>query len=85
VPDHSNLATVIGSVGVAFLLVAFLLNLAKLLAQDSWPYLALNVVGAALAALSSYLIGFMPFVVLEGTWTLVTAIAIIRKAARSNG
>ena len=77
--DHSSVATAIGSVGVAMLLVAFLLNLAKLLAQDSWPYLGLNVVGAALAAYSSYLISFLPFVVLEGTWTLVTAIAIGRK------
>jgi hypothetical protein len=80
-----NLATVIGSVGVALLLIAFLLNLAKQLGQDSWLYLALNVVGAALAAYSSYLISFVPFVVLEGTWTLVSAIAIMRKAARSNG
>ena len=84
-PDHSNLATVIGSAGVALLLIAFLLNLAKRLGQDSWPYLVLNVVGAALAAYSSYLISFIPFVVLEGTWTLVTAVAIMRKAARSNG
>ena len=65
--------------GVALLLAAFLLNLAKLLAQDSWPYLVLNVVGAGLAAYSSYLISFLPFVVLEGTWTLVTAAAMARK------
>ena len=32
------------------LLVAFLLNLAKFLSQDSWLYLGLNVLGAALAA-----------------------------------
>ena len=83
--DHSSAATLIGSVGVAMLLVAFLLNLAKLLAQDSWPYLGLNVVGAALAAYSSYLISFVPFVVLEGTWTLVTAIAIGRKLGAQRG
>jgi glucose-6-phosphate-specific signal transduction histidine kinase len=83
--DHSSVATVIGSVGVAILLVAFLLNLARLLAQDSWPYLGLNVVGAALAAYSSYLISFLPFVVLEGTWTLVTAIAIGRKLSAQRG
>jgi hypothetical protein len=73
------MATIIGSIGVALLLMAFLLNLAKVLAQDSWPYLGLNVVGAGLAAYSSYLIGFMPFVVLEGTWTMVTAVAVARK------
>jgi hypothetical protein len=83
--DQSSAATIIGSVGVAILLVAFLLNLARLLAQDSWPYLGLNVVGAALAAYSSYLISFLPFVVLEGTWTLVTAIAIGRKLSAQRG
>ena len=77
--DHPSVATIIGSIGVAILLVAFLLNLAKWLTQDSWAYLGLNVIGAALAAYSSYLISFVPFVVLEGTWTVVTAIAMARK------
>jgi hypothetical protein len=77
--DHSSFATVIGSAGVTLLLVAFFLNLTKRLSQDSWPYLGCNVVGAGLAAYSSYLISFFPFVVLEGTWTVVTAIAAVRK------
>ena len=77
--DHSSFATIVGSLGVAILLVAFLLNLGKVVTQDSWPYLGMSVVGAALAAYSSYLISFVPFVVLEGTWTVVTAIAMTRK------
>jgi threonine/homoserine/homoserine lactone efflux protein len=79
--DHSSIATAVGSLGVAILLIAFLLNLLTLLKQDSWLYLGLNIAGAALAAYSSYLISFLPFVVLEGTWTFVTAIAIVRKAS----
>jgi hypothetical protein len=78
--DHGD-ATLIGSIGVGLLLVAFLLNLIKLLKSDGWAYLGLNVVGAGLACYSSYLITFMPFVVLEGTWTLVTAVAMARKVA----
>jgi hypothetical protein len=39
----------------------------------------LNLVGAALACLSSYLIDFMPFVLLEGTWSAVAAIALARR------
>ena len=65
--------------GVALLLVAFLLNLAKVLRSDAWPYLGLNVVGAGLACYSSYLIQFMPFVVLEGAWTTVALVGILRK------
>jgi len=78
----SSYATLIGSVGVTLLLVAFLLNLVKVLSSDGWPYLGLNAAGAGLACYSSYLISFMPFVVLEGTWTVVTLIAIGRKALR---
>ena len=73
-------ATVIGFIGVAMLLLAFLLNLFKMLRSESYPYLLLNLVGAALACYSSYLIRFMPFVVLEGTWAVVSGIAVLRKA-----
>jgi hypothetical protein len=72
------MANVIGAVGVAFLLVAFVLNLLKVLRADGYSYSALNLVGAALACYSSYLIDFMPFVVLEGVWTAAAAFALGR-------
>ncbi|HKS94782.1 MAG TPA: hypothetical protein VJV74_01485 [Terriglobia bacterium] len=68
----------IGSLGVALLLAAFLLNLVKLLRADGRIYMSLNLVGAALACYSSYLIGFMPFVVLEGVWAMAALVAITR-------
>lgn len=71
--------TMIGSLGVALLLLAFLLNLVRVLSTESYPYTALNLAGAALAGFASYLIGFMPFVVLEGTWAIVAAIALVRR------
>ena len=52
----------IGFVGVTLLLVAFFLNLFRLLKADSVPYLALNLVGASLACASPYLSHFLPFV-----------------------
>jgi len=73
-------ATLIGSVGVALLLVSFLLNLVKMMRAEGWSYLALNFIGAALACYSSYLIRFMPFVVLEGTWAVVALMALARKS-----
>lgn len=75
---HDGLATWIGSVGVALLLVAFLLNLLKLLRADKPLYMGLNLAGAGLACYASYLIGFRPFVVLEGVWALVALIAMAR-------
>ena len=47
---------------------------------DSYAYAFLNLIGAALACYSSYLIDFMPFVVLEGAWALVAAGALLKKA-----
>lgn len=77
---HDTAATLIGFAGVALLLLAFLLNLVGRMRADGYAYPALNCVGAALAGYSSYLIDFMPFVLLEGVWTLVAAAAIARKA-----
>ncbi|HYC44165.1 MAG TPA: hypothetical protein VED01_01655 [Burkholderiales bacterium] len=74
------MATLIGSVGVALLLLAFVLNLLKLMRADGYPYVALNFAGAALACYSSWLIDFMPFVVLEGVWALAAGGALVRKA-----
>jgi hypothetical protein len=71
-------ATLIGSAGVAILLVAFLLNLFKRLRAETVAYAALNAIGAGLACYSSYLIGFVPFVVLEGTWAVVSSVAVVR-------
>ena len=76
----TDIATLIGSVGVALLLLAFLLNLVRRLPAESWLYLGLNAVGAALACYASYLIQFMPFVVLEGTWAVVALLGVARKA-----
>ena len=72
-----NWGDLIGSFGVTLLLVAFLLNLRGKLSQDSLTYILLNLVGAGLATLASSLIKFIPFVVLEGTWTLVSLFALI--------
>ena len=76
-----TLADVVGSIGVTLLLAAFVLNAFGRLRSDSRWYGALNVVGAGLAAVASALIGYAPFVVLEGTWCLVALVRIIRPPA----
>lgn len=67
-----------GTIGVSLLLVAFALNLQKKLKSDSAIYLLLNIVGAGLAGLSSYLINFWPFVVLETVWMVSSLIILIK-------
>lgn len=68
---------IIGSAGVALLLVAFFLSLFGFLPQGSRRYASMNLVGAGLSCYASWLIDFVPFVVLEGTWALVTAAALV--------
>jgi len=74
------MANLIGTIGVALLLAAFLLNLLRRMSADGYAYSALNLVGACLACWSSYLIDFLPFVVLEGVWTIAAAYALGRRA-----
>lgn len=67
-----------GTIGVSILLLAFGLNLANKLTAGSRTYLLMNTIGAALAGVSSYLISFWPFVVLEGVWTISSLIMYLR-------
>jgi hypothetical protein len=78
-------STIIGFLGVGLLLVAFFLNLFRYLRTDSLAYLSLNLVGAIVAWWSSWLIDFMPFVLLEGTWAIVAAVALGRRLLGPDG
>jgi len=69
---------VIGSFGVALLLIAFFMNSFGMLASDSRGYQAMNAVGAAVSCFASYLIGFAPFVVLEAVWCAAAVAAMMR-------
>ncbi|MGZ4056510.1 MAG: CBU_0592 family membrane protein [Bacteroidia bacterium] len=67
----------IGFTGVAILLLAFFLNLANRLHKDSPLYILLNIIGAGIACLASILISYLPFIILEGCWTVVSIGALI--------
>ena len=75
-------SSLIATIGVSFLLLAFFLNIFKILEQTGWSYLLLNFTGATIACYASWLIDFIPFVVLEGTWAAVAAFAIGRKISQ---
>ncbi len=69
----------IGFIGVGLLLIAFVLSQTKKITTSHKGYNALNFIGAALACYSSWLIQFIPFVILEGIWALVSLIALLSK------
>lgn len=62
----------IGSLGVFLILLAYFCNVFKLINNTSALFFLLNIVGATLACIASYLIQYWPFVILEGTWAVVS-------------
>lgn len=68
----------VGTVGVGLILVAYLFQTMGWLTHRQRTFFLLNTIGAGLACYASWLILYWPFVVLEGTWFLVSAIALIR-------
>jgi len=77
---HTN--DLIGFIGVTMLLLAFLLNLLGRISKDGWLYILLNATGAGLACLASWLINYLPFVILEGTWMLVSILALAKMLSK---
>jgi hypothetical protein len=75
-------SVIIGSIGVSFLLLAFFANLFKILTPDTRTYTLMNIVGAGLSCYASSLIGCIPFVILEGTWSAVAAAGLITTLRR---
>ncbi len=71
--------SLVGTTGVTLLLLGFVLNLLKKIRSDSVVYLLLNFTGAALAGISSYMIKFWPFVVLEAVWVLASLLPLLKK------
>ena len=73
-----SFSEIMGSLGVAILLLAFLLNMLKIIKTESLSYLLLNFIGAAVACFASWLIPYFPFVILEGVWAVVSLVSLVR-------
>jgi len=71
-------ADIIATTGVSLLLIAFLLQSLKMIKSDSAVYNYLNFLGAAIAGYASWLIPFLPFVVLEAVWSIVALYGLIK-------
>ena len=72
--EYNNL---VGTLGVGIILLAYFMQTAKLL-KDQKLFYVLNTIGAALACYASFLIGYWPFVILEGAWTLVSIYGLMK-------
>jgi hypothetical protein len=68
---------IVGSAGVGLLLLAFVLNLLRMLSERHPAYLTMNVLGAGLAAWYAWVGGVVPFVVIESVWGGVALIRLM--------
>ncbi len=68
----------IGFVGVFQILLAYILNVFGKLEKKDLTFILLNLIGASLACLASILMKYMPFIILEGVWALVSLIALLK-------
>jgi hypothetical protein len=68
----------IGSIGVFQILLAYILNIAGKMKSNDLAFILLNLVGSSMACLASILMAYVPFIVLEGVWTLASFISLIQ-------
>jgi len=69
---------IIGAIGVLIILIAYFLNNFSIIKQNGNLYFFLNIIGAGIACYTSYLINYIPFIILEATWALVSVIGLIK-------
>ena len=72
-------ADIIGIIGVSLILLAYFLNIFSLIPKEGKLFFLMNIFGAGLACYASLLIHYWPFVILEGVWTLVSILGLVRK------
>ncbi|MGN7203542.1 CBU_0592 family membrane protein [Pedobacter sp. SAFR-022] len=75
---------ILATAGVTILLVAFLLQILKVIKVESNWYSLMNLVGAALAGISAWMINFMPFVILESVWVVVSLFNLLKNLKSNN-
>ena len=71
---------IIGIIGVGMILIAYFYSVFGWIDGKSKLFFLLNIIGAGLACYASWLIDYWPFVVLEGTWFLVSIAGLFKNS-----
>lgn len=69
---------IISTIGVSLILLAFFLNTFKYISDTGKLYFVLNIIGGAFACYGSVLLNSLPFIILEGTWSIVALIGLMK-------
>lgn len=73
-----NINDITGSAGVGLILLAYFLNTFSFIDKDGKLFFAMNIIGAGLACYASILINYLPFIILEAVWTIVSVAGLIK-------
>lgn len=68
----------IGFIGVFQVLLAYMLNVMGKVSHKDLSFILLNLIGAGMACLSSILLNYWPFIILEGAWTVISLISLLK-------
>ena len=68
----------IGFIGVFLILLAYILNELCKVTNKNLVFILLNLIGASVACLASLLLNYIPFIILEGVWALVSLNSFIK-------
>ncbi len=79
-----NYNDIIGTIGVGLILIAYFLNTFSLIQKDGNLFFLMNIVGAGLACYASFLIHYVPFIILEGVWCLVSCVGLAKNIISPN-
>lgn len=77
-----NYVDLIGFIGVSQILLAYILNINGKLDKDGLTFILLNLIGAGMACLASVLMNYLPFIILEGFWTIASLLSLARYIKR---
>ena len=66
----------LGFIGVFLILLAYILNVSNIISNKNLIFIILNIAGASIACLASILLNYIPFVILEGVWALISLISL---------
>jgi hypothetical protein len=69
---------IFGTIGVGLILLAYFCNTFNLIPKEGKLFFVINAIGAAIACYASYLINFLPFIILEAVWTIVSVIGFVK-------
>lgn len=68
----------LGFTGVFLILLAYILNELDKITNKNLLFILSNLIGASIACLASILLNYIPFIILEGVWALVSLNSLVK-------